>query len=145
MHRVNHGLWRTPAYTSWDGIIQRCTNPKHPHWELYGGRGIKVCKRWRESFLAFFADMGQRPIGTTIDRYPNMNGNYEPGNCRWATHEQQHNNKRTNVFVEYKGISMTISQLGREVGVYPEKLAIRLRRGWPLERAIIPLKMNRWK
>jgi hypothetical protein len=75
-------------------MIQRCTNPKNIGYKLYGGRGISVCQRWG-AFENFLADMGERPPGTTIDRYPNNNGNYEPGNCRWATALQQRHNQRS--------------------------------------------------
>jgi hypothetical protein len=73
-------------------MIQRCTNPKQKKYKFYGGRGIKVCKRWRD-FRHFLADMGERPSGTTLDRRENEKG-YEPGNCRWATTEEQLANRR---------------------------------------------------
>jgi hypothetical protein len=82
------------TYTSWQKMIERCTYKKHPQFDDYGGRGITVCQRWRESFCAFLEDMGKRPEGMTIDRYPNSDGNYEPGNCRWATTKQQAENRR---------------------------------------------------
>jgi hypothetical protein len=85
---------RTPTYISWCGMIQRCTNPRNPRWMDYGGRGITVCERWR-SFENFLADMGERPSGLTLDRRDN-DGNYEPGNCHWATQSEQVRNQRRN-------------------------------------------------
>lgn len=73
----------------------RCTNPNSTSWKDYGGRGIKICDRW-QAFENFLEDMGERPYGTTLDRYPNNDGNYEPGNCRWATLKQQGANKKRN-------------------------------------------------
>lgn len=91
--REYHGYSRTPEYTVWAMMIQRCCNPKHVAYVNYGGRGITVCERWRNSFCAFLADMGFRPNGLSIDRIDN-DGNYEPGNCRWATDQQQSFNRR---------------------------------------------------
>lgn len=80
----------SPEYSTWKNMRQRCFNPKATKFECYGGRGITVCDRWRYSFLAFYADMGPRPtLAHSIDRYPNGDGNYDPGNCRWATQLEQ--------------------------------------------------------
>lgn len=84
-----HGRCGTPTYRSWVAMIDRCENPKRERYHRYGGRGITVCPRWRESFAAFLQDMGERPQGKSIDRWPDNDGNYEPGNCRWATPTQQ--------------------------------------------------------
>lgn len=84
----------TPEYTTWCGMISRCENPKETSFVNYGGRGIRICDRWRSDYTAFFADMGPRPsAGHSIDRI-NNEGHYEPGNCRWATRVQQNNNTR---------------------------------------------------
>lgn len=89
---------RTAEYMCWKHIIQRCENPNNKRYEDYGGRGISICKRWRESYETFFADMGQKPTRThSIDRIDN-DGNYEPSNCRWATPEEQRINQRKRRF-----------------------------------------------
>jgi len=82
------------TYKSYTSMKDRCLRPSHIAYKNYGGRGIKICQRWLDSFLNFLADMGERPAGKTLDRYPNNDGNYEPGNCRWATAQEQRANQR---------------------------------------------------
>lgn len=84
----------TPEFSSWAEMKKRCSNPKVKGYQNYGGRGITVCERWVHDFRAFLADMGRRPRDTSIDRWPNPDGNYEPGNCRWATRKEQRANRR---------------------------------------------------
>ena len=124
-------------YDAWQAMRQRCYNPKHLHYDDYGGRGIKVCDRWlgTDGFKNFYNDMCPRPENTTLDRVDN-DSDYSPDNCRWATKTEQANNRRNNVRLCYDGKCMTIPQWAREVGISVHTLKTRVRRGMPLERAL---------
>jgi hypothetical protein len=147
-YRGSRGLKRVPTYHSWQNMISRCTQPSNPAFAHYSGRGIVVCERWRK-YENFLADMGERPSGTTLDRWPNNDGNYEPGNCRWATKREQANNRITNISFRYRGRNYTLAELARVTGVSKETLRVRLVRpgGWSVKDAVetptIPRAMRR--
>lgn len=92
-YNLKHGLSESREYVSWSNMINRCTNENADNYAYYGGRGIRICNRWRKSFKAFYEDMGPRPKQTSLDRI-DSNGNYEPKNCRWATGKVQRANRR---------------------------------------------------
>lgn len=130
-----HGMSRTREYRSWAAMKSRCYNENYSRFDHWGGRGIHVCDTWRESFTAFLADMGPRPRGTTLDRI-DQNGNYEPKNCRWATHQQQSNNCRSNVHLTFMGETMTMMQWARRLGIEHATIRARIKGGWSAERAL---------
>ena len=112
---TTHGMKRTRVYNIWCGILRRCMNPNEPSYPNYGGRGITVCERWR-SFEHFYADMGDPPPGTSIDRIDNERG-YEPGNCRWATKPVQNRNRRGNIRLTFDGRTQVLKDWADEVGI----------------------------
>lgn len=130
-----HAMRHPPEYRAWTHLRQRCDNPNDKDYQHYGGRGITVCPRWRESFNNFLADMGQCPTGHSIDRI-DVNGNYEPTNCRWATQKEQTNNMRRNRRLEWRGSTKTISQWADTLGQPAKLISSRVKAGWPTERAL---------
>jgi len=124
-------------YAIWKGIKKRCYSPKCNNYESYGGRGIRVCERWLNSFEAFRDDMGERPTPRhQLDRFPDNNGNYEPGNCRWATRTQNGRNTRHNRVVEFRGEKRCLSEWGELLGISSTVIYTRLYQGWSVERAL---------
>ena len=127
---------KTSEYSSWYSMISRCRYKTHKAAIHYVNRGIKVCERWHK-FENFIADMGPKPSRRhSIERIDN-NGNYEPGNCRWATWQEQLNNQRKTAFVEYQGKNMSFSDAWRasQSSVPKDTAYGRIRRGWTLEKA----------
>lgn len=137
-----------PEYTVWCAMVQRCTNCKDDAFINYGGRGIKVCDRWRNSFADFLADMGERPSAAHSIERLNNDGHYEPNNVLWATVVRQANNKRSNVRVAYLGRTQTVAEWCRELGLRPFTVYNRLNHcGWSPERALTTpcLGRGRWR
>ncbi len=124
---TKHGMANSPENVSWQNMLQRCHNPKNNSFGDYGGRGIRVCERWK-SFENFFADMGKRPAGMTLERKDN-GGDYEPGNCCWGSRKVQNNNKRNNVIIIHNGKSRNIAQWAKETGIAYATMLYRYRRG----------------
>ncbi len=124
-----------PEHQSWMSMWQRCVNNNNKSYDRYGGRGIKVCDRWRD-FFKFMEDMGRRPPGTSLDRYPNNDGNYEPGNCRWATDEEQVENRRCTIWVTIGKERKPLTYWCRKYNVEREVVKHRHRRHGDWVRAI---------
>lgn len=135
--RVGHapGGKRTPTLNAWTNMMARCTNPKRSDYQFYGGRGISVCDRWRESFAAFLEDMGPKPTGMSLDRIDNAQG-YGPENCRWATKHQQMQNTRHTRLITFNGRTQGLNAWAKEIGINKESLRTRLERGWSVDRAL---------
>lgn len=128
-----HGMHKHLLYSTWNAMVQRCNNPKATGFIYYGGRGIAVCERWN-NFENFLADMVPRPTPShSLDRYPRNNGNYEPGNCRWATKIQQANNKRNNHIIEFKNQRNTLTQWSVILGISQQRLFYQIKH-WPMEK-----------
>ncbi|MCL2598139.1 MAG: hypothetical protein FWD66_10930 [Paludibacter sp.] len=128
-HADNKRGIRTAEYRAWRHMKHRCSNKNNKDFEIYGGRGIKVCERWNNSFENFLADMGRKPSDDySIDRI-DTNGDYTPENCRWATIIEQANNTRRNLYFDYNGEKKTISQIAEIECVTYSTIYIRYRRG----------------
>lgn len=134
---ILHGQSRTPAHRAWENAKARCFNPKHRKYPDYGGRGISMCEEWRKSFWRFFQYMGPCPSGMTLDRI-NNNGNYEPGNCRWATRTEQARNRRSGVMVG----DMPLYETMVKSGLLPDTVRKRMLAGWPERDWLRPAKKH---
>lgn len=136
--KVTHGLTKTTEYRIWRGVVQRCHNENHDHYDKYGGRGIVMCDEWRSDFMIFLRDMGPRPsTDHSIDRKDNDKG-YSKDNCRWATSEEQMRNRSNNVYYEKDGEKKLLRQWCDELGLNTSTVYDRIRRGWTFEEAIVP-------
>jgi hypothetical protein len=134
---TKHGAYKTSTYKSWNAMIQRCHNPNSTSYAQYGGRGISVCIQWAgaDGYLQFARDVGERPNGTTLDRI-DSNGNYEPGNVRWATPKTQQNNRRITKLITHDGVTLSQSEWAERLGLSRNAISERLRAGWSVERAL---------
>jgi hypothetical protein len=132
---TTHGESKTtPEYRTWLNMIDRCYRPKNKSHARYGGRGITVCERWRNSYEDFLADMGRKPSSEhSIERIDNSKG-YEPSNCRWATQKEQQRNRRSNRLVTYNGQTRPVAEWGEILGIRHQIIIDRLDRGWTPER-----------
>lgn len=131
---VTHGKARSRTYRIWRALKNRCENPKNPAYKYYGGRGIAVCERWK-FFPNFLADMGEPEDGLSIDRI-DSNGPYEPANCRWATATEQSRNTRWNRNITFQDRTLCVSEWAGIFGVTSQIIFSRLKRGWPVDRAL---------
>ena len=132
---ATHKRTGQPTHRSWVRMMSRCRNPRNNKFASYRGRGITVCKRWH-SFAAFLEDMGERPSTKhSIDRI-DPNGNYEPGNCRWATSREQNRNRRDNRLFTLHGETLCLAEWAERIGSHGTTITDRLARGWSIELAL---------
>lgn len=141
--QTTHDMSRTNIYHIWQGMRRRCNNPNYKNYHLYGGRGIKVCERWNNSFENFYSDMGDRPSKEySLDRI-DVNGDYSPENCRWATWEQQCNNTRRTVFLTHDGVTHSIAEWCGIYGIPQRTAHGRYRSGYSFEKIFSKKQVTR--
>jgi hypothetical protein len=131
-----HGMTKTRTFKSWESMLQRCTNPNAPDYHRYGAKGITVCSRWT-AFVEFFADMGERPEGKTLDRKDNKKG-YFPENCKWSTPSEQQRNKSNSHFLTYEGTTKSLVTWAEEKGIPYDLLLRRFKRNVSIEELFAP-------
>ncbi len=145
-HNFKHGhtvnFRPTKTYTTWISMCARCVDPSATSYPRYGARGIKVCPRWKSSFENFLEDMGEKPLGLTLERI-NSNGDYEPSNCRWATVAEQRRNCRNTINLTFNRETLCLADWATRLGVNYGALYLRLRKGWSFERTLTqPLRIQ---
>lgn len=143
---AKHGMHLSVEYSAWHTMKQRCNSKAHKAYPLYGGRGIKVCDEWNDSFESFYEHMGPRPSDKhTLDRIDNEKG-YEPGNCRWVTMLEQSSNRRSNRKITFNGETLTVAEWARRIGTSRQTIRSRIESGWRLEDVMsMPVNHgNRW-
>lgn len=133
---------RTPTHVSWESMKMRCNGVNDPSYPRYGGKGIKVCERWKK-FKNFLEDMGERPPGKTLDRIDNT-GNYSPENCKWSTKKEQQRNKSNNRVIFYQGKSQTLAGWVEEFNLNKATISKRLQSGWEIDRVFsVPIRFKK--
>ena len=138
---LRHGRTDSREYSSWTNAKTRCFNPASDAYPRYGGRGITMCAEWAADFSAFYRDMGPCPTGLTLERR-DVNGDYGPDNCYWASYQQQNNNRRNNKRITFGGFTRTLAEWDRALGLKLGMLSTRLRLGVSLEHALQPGRLR---
>lgn len=129
-----HGISKTPTWRSWSSMMWRCNSPRHNAYGKSDGSRLTVCERWKD-YLNFLEDMGERPVGATIDRIENSKG-YEPGNCRWATRKTQNRNRTISRFLTFNGQTKCLAEWAEELNISARAISRRLQWGWDVDRAL---------
>lgn len=142
--RSHHGHSKTPTYRSWSSMLARCYNQRNTEYKRYGARGISVCASWRNSFLDFLADLGEKPSGCQLDR-KNNNGNYEVGNCHWVTPKQNSRNRRTSRMISACGAMRSMAEWAELIGVKQDFLRYRLKIGTGIKLIADAMEQERQK
>ncbi len=140
---TTHGMEGTATYNAWASMLTRCRNPNNKFYAAYGGRGISVCKRW-EKFENFLKDMGEKPRGLALDRFPDNDGDYKKSNCRWTTQKEQIRNRRTSPKFEWNGEMRSLASLAEEYKLPWRKVYERIRQGWSIKDALTIKRATRW-
>ena len=137
-----HGKTLHPAWRVWRGMLRRCLKAGSQAYANYGGRGISVCQRWKDSFEDFCVDMGEVPKGGSLDRINNA-GNYEPGNCKWSTRSEQCRNRRSNNMITIDGVTRCLVEWAAISGVARDTITFRLKSGWSADKLLGPVRSLR--